>query len=104
MSSLKKNAVPNRSPTSCAPRAMRPLLSLSSNLNSRSGCRLTVEDAIFLAQHIEVPDRETDDSWLSLEYIEEVYEETEEQRKPPFTRSSASCRLRRKRFRASVSR
>ncbi len=42
---------------------------------------LTEEDALFLAQHIEVLDRETDDSWLSLEYIEEIYEETEAQRK-----------------------
>jgi len=41
---------------------------------------LSLDDALFLAQHIEVPDRETDDSWLSLEYIEEVYEESEEQR------------------------
>ena len=41
---------------------------------------LSVEDAIFLAQHIEVMDRETDDSWLGLEFIEEIYEETEEQR------------------------
>ncbi len=46
---------------------------------SRSG--LSIEDAILLAGHIEVPDHETDDSWLSLEYIEEIYEETEEQRK-----------------------
>lgn len=38
------------------------------------------EDAILLAKHIEIPDVETDDSWLSLEYIEEFYEETEEQR------------------------
>jgi len=42
---------------------------------------MTVDDALFLAEHIEVPDQETDDSWLSLEYIEEIYEETEEQRK-----------------------
>lgn len=42
---------------------------------------MTIDDAIFLAEHIEVPDHETDDSWLSLEYIEEIYEETEEQRK-----------------------
>lgn len=42
---------------------------------------MSVEDAIFLAQHIEVLDRETDDSWLGLEYIEEIYEESEEQRK-----------------------
>jgi hypothetical protein len=41
---------------------------------------LTEEDAILLAQLIEVPDRETDDSWLALEFIEEIYEETEEQR------------------------
>jgi hypothetical protein len=41
---------------------------------------LSFEDAVLLASHIEVPDSETDDSWLSLEYIEEFYEETEEQR------------------------
>lgn len=41
---------------------------------------MSLDDAMFLASHIEVADRETDDSWLSLEYIEEVYEETEEQR------------------------
>lgn len=38
------------------------------------------EDAMLLAEHIEVPDSEVDDSWLSLDYIEEFYEETEEQR------------------------
>lgn len=42
---------------------------------------LSPEDAILLAEHIEVPDRETDDSWMGLEFIEEIYEETEEQRK-----------------------
>lgn len=41
---------------------------------------LSVEDAILLAEHIEVPDAEIDDSWLSLEYIEEFYEETPEER------------------------
>lgn len=41
---------------------------------------LSLEDAALIARMIEVPDRETDDSWLSLEYIEEIYEETEEQR------------------------
>jgi hypothetical protein len=46
----------------------------------RAETDLSVEDAIFLAQHIESLDSETDDSWLSLEYIEEFYEETEEQR------------------------
>jgi hypothetical protein len=45
-----------------------------------SNSALSFEDAILLASHIEVPDSETDDSWLSLEYIEEFYEETEEQR------------------------
>jgi hypothetical protein len=42
---------------------------------------ISAEDAILLAQHIEVMDRETDDSWLALEFIEEIYEETEDQRK-----------------------
>jgi hypothetical protein len=42
---------------------------------------LTVEDAILLAQLIEVPDQETDDSWLGLEYLEEIYEESEAERK-----------------------
>ena len=42
---------------------------------------LSVEDALFLAQHIEVLDRETDDSWLGLEYIEEIYEESDAERK-----------------------
>jgi len=41
---------------------------------------ISVEDALFLAKHIEVPDDEIDDSWLSLEYIEEIYEETPEER------------------------
>jgi len=41
---------------------------------------LSFEDAILLASHIEVPDAEIDDSWLSLDLIEELYEETEAQR------------------------
>ncbi|HEX8287826.1 MAG TPA: hypothetical protein VF556_07525 [Pyrinomonadaceae bacterium] len=44
-----------------------------------SGSDLNLEDALFIAEHIEVPDAETDDSWLSLESIEEFYEETAEQ-------------------------
>lgn len=48
------------------------------------GSGMTAEDAILLSEHIEVPDRETDDSWLGLEYIEEIYEETEEQRQAIF--------------------
>ncbi len=50
------------------------------------GSGLSVEDALFIAQHIEVPDRETDDSWLGLEFIEEIYEETDEQRKAIFNK------------------
>ncbi|MFN6963544.1 MAG: hypothetical protein ACK4S4_07240 [Pyrinomonadaceae bacterium] len=45
---------------------------------------LTVEDAIFLSQHIEVEDRDTDDSWMGLEYLEEIYEETDAQRRAAF--------------------
>ena len=41
---------------------------------------LSFEDAILLAEHIEVPDAEVDDSWLSSAFIEEFYEETDEQR------------------------
>ena len=41
---------------------------------------IDVEGALFLASMIEVPDDEVDDSWLGLEYIEEIYEETPEQR------------------------
>lgn len=45
-----------------------------------SASSLSFEDAILLAEHIEVTDAETDDGWLFSEYIEELYEETEEQR------------------------
>jgi hypothetical protein len=45
-----------------------------------SDIELSLEDAILLAKHIEIPDSEIDDSWLSLEYIEQIYEETDEQR------------------------
>ncbi len=41
---------------------------------------LSFEDAILLAEHIEVLDDETDNDWLFSEYIEEFFEETEEQR------------------------
>ena len=44
------------------------------------GSGMSLDDALFIAKHIEVPDQETDDSWLALEYIEEIYEESEEQR------------------------
>ncbi len=53
----------------------------SKNLDdSPASAKLGYEDAILLAEHIEVPDSETDDSWLALEYIEDIYEESEEQR------------------------
>lgn len=41
---------------------------------------LDLDDALFLADMIEVSDSDVDDSWLSLEFIEEIYEETDEQR------------------------
>jgi len=44
------------------------------------GSGMDLDDAAFLAGMIEVPESETDDSWLGLEYIEEIYEETAEQR------------------------
>jgi hypothetical protein len=43
--------------------------------------QLSIEDAFFFAEHIEVPDDEIDDSWLAFDLIEEFYEETEEQRR-----------------------
>ena len=43
--------------------------------------QLSVEDVFFLAQHIEVSDDEIDDSWLAFDSIEELYHETEEQRR-----------------------
>lgn len=41
---------------------------------------LSIDDALFIAKFIEIPDSEVDDSWLSLEYIEEFYEESPEER------------------------
>lgn len=41
---------------------------------------LSIEDALLIAEYIEIPDSEIDDSWLSLEYIEEFYEESREER------------------------
>jgi hypothetical protein len=41
---------------------------------------LTLDDAWFIAGHIEVPDDEIDDSWLPSERLEELMEETFEQR------------------------
>ena len=51
------------------------------NLTENAASGLSFEDAILLAEHIEVgDDEETDDGWLFSEYIEELYEETAEQR------------------------
>ena len=44
------------------------------------GSGLSLDDAAFIASMIEVPDSETDDAWLGLEYLEEIYEETEADR------------------------
>ena len=40
----------------------------------------TIDDAWLIAQHIEVSDVDIDDSWLALERLEELHEETYEQR------------------------
>src|SRR4030095_13203608 len=34
---------------------------------------ITDDDALFFAEHVVIPDSETDDSWLGLEFIEEIY-------------------------------
>lgn len=39
-----------------------------------------LDDALLIASMIEVPDNETDDSWMGLEFLEELYEESDEQR------------------------
>lgn len=44
------------------------------------GSELSEDDAMFLAEHIVVLDSDVDDSWLGLDYLEEIYEETPEQR------------------------
>ena len=41
---------------------------------------LSLEDALLLAEMIEIPEADTDDSWMGLEYLEEFYEETPEER------------------------
>jgi hypothetical protein len=45
-----------------------------------AGEGFSVEDAWVLAEHIEVSDDDIDESWLSLERLEEIYEEPLEQR------------------------
>jgi len=41
---------------------------------------ISLEDVWAIAQHIEVPDDEIDDSWLAFDLIDEVFEESYEQR------------------------
>ncbi len=41
---------------------------------------MSIEDAWMLASHIEVSDADIDDSWLQFDLIEELYDETPEQR------------------------
>jgi hypothetical protein len=48
------------------------------------GSGISNDDALFIASLIECSDSETDDSWLGLEYIEEIYEETAAQRRAAF--------------------
>jgi hypothetical protein len=48
------------------------------------GAGISEDDALFIASMIESSDKETDDSWLGLEYIEEIYEESEAQRRAAF--------------------
>lgn len=57
------------------------------------GSELDADDALFLASMIEVPDDEIDDSWLGLEYIEEIYEETAAQRQAAVDAILGSIRL-----------
>ena len=48
--------------------------------DSDSETSMSYEDMLLLAEHIESTDAETDDSWLALEYLEDIYEESDEQR------------------------
>ncbi|HYN84829.1 MAG TPA: hypothetical protein VER32_06230 [Pyrinomonadaceae bacterium] len=50
------------------------------SIEEESGTGLTLEDAWLIAAHVEVSDADIDDAWLPSERIEELLEETEEQR------------------------
>jgi hypothetical protein len=52
----------------------------------------TADDAWIIAQHIEVSDDEIDDSWLALERLEEIFDETHEQRVANMERIIADTR------------
>ncbi|HYY97015.1 MAG TPA: hypothetical protein VE642_00405, partial [Pyrinomonadaceae bacterium] len=55
------------------------------------GGGLSLEDAWLIAQHIEVSDDDVDDSWLPSEWLEELIEETFEQREALATRLIAEA-------------
>ena len=52
---------------------------------------LSLEDAWLIAQHIEVSDDDIDDSWLPSEWLEELIEDTFEQREALATRLVAEA-------------
>jgi hypothetical protein len=52
---------------------------------------LSLEDAWLIAQHIEVSDEDIDDSWLPSEWLEELIEDTFEQREALATRLIAEA-------------
>jgi hypothetical protein len=52
---------------------------------------LSLEDAWLIAQHIEVSDEDIDDSWLPSEWLEELIEDTFEQRESAATRLIAEA-------------
>ncbi|HEY6186511.1 MAG TPA: hypothetical protein VIW80_02450 [Pyrinomonadaceae bacterium] len=54
---------------------------------------LTTDDAWLIARHIEVSDDDIDDSWLAMERIEQLIEETFEQRTANAERVIADARL-----------
>jgi hypothetical protein len=58
--------------------AAAEFLETAESVNGPEG--LTIDDAWLIAQHIEVSDVEIDDSWLGLERLEELLEESYEQR------------------------
>ncbi len=82
---MKKNAAHSKSPTNFARKDKEAAAEFIENAEfaeslDEYGSSFSFEDAILLAEHIEIPDSEIDDSWLSLEFIEEFYEETPEER------------------------
>src|ERR671928_157835 len=75
------------------PLAQEELLELLVALRSDAGegGGLSLEDAWLIAQHIEVSDDDIDDSWLPSEWMEELIEETFEERHAAATRLVAEA-------------